>query len=221
MQKAILTNQEQLSFGFGGQPNDGPTFEIQEIALPDAELRFYPHLFSLEKSDRIFDKLQSEIQWSQETAVVYGKRHNLPRLTAWYGDKGARYSYSRIANDPLPWTDLLEGIRQKVEDASSAKFNSVLLNFYRSGADAVGWHQDNESVLGKHPTIASVSFGQSRPFQMRHKFRKDLERKDILLTHGSLLLMKGATQEFWEHQIPKTAKPISTRINLTFRFINP
>ena len=110
-------------------------------------------------------------------------------------------------------------IESRIEPVAKAQFNSVLLNLYRNGNDAVSWHQDNESELGENPVIASLSFGGTRRFQLRHRFKKDLPRVDIDLTHGSLLIMKGVTQRFWQHQIMRTAKPVEPRINLTFRRI--
>jgi alkylated DNA repair dioxygenase AlkB len=114
----------------------------------------------------------------------------------------------------------LLNIKQHIESLAETPFNSVLLNYYRDGQDSMGWHQDNESELGKHPVIASESFGATRRFQFRHKNRKDLETITIALEHGSLLLMRGTTQQFWKHQLPKTTQPVGARINLTFRFIH-
>ena len=104
-----------------------------------------------------------------------------------------------------------------METASAARYNSVLLNLYRDGNDSVSWHRDNEKEFGLNPVIASVTFGETRPFQIRHKFRKDVKKLEIPLTHGSLLVMGGPMQHYWEHQIPKTSKQILPRINLTFR----
>jgi alkylated DNA repair dioxygenase AlkB len=145
---------------------------------------------------------------------------HLPRLTAWYGEGEAYYTYSNIAMRPRFWTPLLSHIKRKIEKVAQVEFNSVLLNLYRDGKDSVSWHQDNEPELGKEPVIGSVSFGSTRCFQFRHKLRKDLRRFDIALTHGSLLIMRGTTQQFWQHQIPKTHKPVGQRVNLTFRIIH-
>lgn len=211
--------ERQLGFSFGEEPNSQSSPYSRAIPLPDADLRIFPDFYSSEESDRFLASLRNEIKWEQGSIVYFGTRHNLPRMTAWYGDPGTRYTYSRISNDPHAWTPLLLEIKKKIELTIQSKFNSVLLNFYRSGSDSVSWHQDNEPELGKNPTIASLSFGEARPFQMKHKVRRDLERKDIILSNGSLLIMRGSTQELWEHQVPKTAKPIGERINLTFRYI--
>lgn len=191
----------------------------ERLMLPDADLEFFSQLFAPAEGDRILSALLAEVPWEQDTIFFYGKQHRLPRLTCWFGDPGARYTYSKIAKEPRPWTGLLVDIKRHIEAASRARFNSVLLNLYRSGSDAVSWHQDNEPELGENPTIASLSFGSKRVFQMRHVTRTDLPRADILLTHGSLLIMRGETQQHWKHQIPRTAKPIGQRVNLTFRQI--
>jgi alkylated DNA repair dioxygenase AlkB len=191
----------------------------QVLAMPDAEVIYFPHAFTPAESDAVLQDLQHNIEWRQEKIKLYGREIPQPRLSAWYGDEGAIYIYSNITNHPLPWTDALRTIKQRCEELSNAQFNSVLLNYYRNGQDSMGWHQDNEPELGEQPIIASVSFGATRRFQFRHKKRKDLETINIELKHGSLLLMRGTTQQFWKHQLPKTAQPVGARINLTFRFI--
>ncbi|MGL6343520.1 MAG: alpha-ketoglutarate-dependent dioxygenase AlkB family protein, partial [Waterburya sp.] len=117
-------------------------------------------------------------------------------------------------------TPNLLSIKKRIEQTVTVNFNSVLANLYRNGQDYVSWHSDDEKELGKNPTIASVSFGATRRFVLRHKSNQDLDTLDISLSHGSLLIMKGSTQHFWKHQVPKTSKVKSERINLTFRVIN-
>lgn len=189
------------------------------IEIPDGELLFYPQLFNSTESDRLFTQLRTEINWQQQAMRMYGKSINLPRLTAWYGDEGKDYTFSGIAFQPEPWLADLSIVKERVEDVIGTVFNSVLLNLYRSGQDGIGWHADNESELGTNPIIASISFGEKRRFQLRHRFNRQIDQVEISLTHGSLLVMQGATQHYWQHQIPKTAKQISERINLTFRSI--
>ena len=188
------------------------------LNLPDAEVIYYPHFFDKEEADSIYAELINEIPWQQDEITVYGKKHLQPRLTALYGNEGKPYSYSNIKMQPHPWNLLLQKIKSKVESVSDANFTTVLLNYYRDGKDSNGWHADNEKELGTNPIIASISFGAERTFQLKHNSNKDL-KKSIVLEHGSLLLMKGTTQHFWKHQIPKTAKPVGPRINLTFRII--
>lgn len=193
----------------------------QLLEMPDAVVVYYANAFSPIESDVFLQELISSIQWKQETIKMYGRDIPQPRLTAWYGDDDAIYTYSHIVNHPFPWIPALLRIRERCEMLAEAHFNSVLLNYYREGQDSMGWHQDNEPELGKEPIIASVSFGATRRFQFRHKKRKDLETINLDLEHGSLLLMRGPTQEFWKHQVPKTARPVGARINLTFRLIQP
>lgn len=188
------------------------------LDLPDAEIIYYPHFFDKEQADIIFAKLETEIPWQQDDIRVYGKMHPQPRLTALFGNEGKPYSYSNITMQPHPWNLLLQEIKAKIETVAATTFTTVLLNQYRDGKDSNGWHADNEKELGLNPVIASVSFGTERTFQLRHNFEKEL-KKTINLEHGSLLLMKGTTQHFWKHQIPKTAKTIGSRINGTFRVI--
>lgn len=192
---------------------------VQSFSLPDADVAYYSEFFPPAESDHLFSELLKTTQWGQGRIKLYGKLYPEPRLTAWHGDEGMVYSYSGLTLHPLPWTENLLEIKARVDAAAGVTFNSVLLNLYRNGRDSNGWHQDNEPELGLNPIIASVSLGATRRFQLRHKLRKDLPRVDIDLEHGSLLLMSGATQQFWQHQIPKTAKPVGQRINLTFRVI--
>lgn len=195
-------------------------FQLDPIPLhlPDAEIMYYPAFFDKKEADEIYEELINCIPWQQDEITVYGKNHLQPRLTALYGNEGKSYSYSNIKMEPHPWNLLLQKIKLKIESTTGTTFTTVLLNHYRDGKDSNGWHADNEKELGINPTIASLSFGAERNFQLKHNSNKEL-RKSIILEHGSLLLMKGSTQHFWKHQIPKTAKPIGPRINLTFRFI--
>lgn len=188
------------------------------LNLPDAEIIYFPAFFNKEEADKIYLELLEQTPWQQDQITVYGKTHMQPRLTALYGNQGKSYSYSNIKMLPQQWTFLLQKIKFYIEDVSNVNFTSVLLNYYRNGSDSNGWHADDEKELGVNPIIASVSFGANRTFQLRHNSEKNL-RKNIVLEHGSLLIMKGATQHFWKHQIPKTAKLIGPRINLTFRVI--
>ncbi|WP_346320116.1 alpha-ketoglutarate-dependent dioxygenase AlkB [Chitinophaga sp. YIM B06452] len=184
----------------------------------DGEAVLYPALFTREESGRYLQLLQETISWKQEPVILFGKTIMQPRLTAWYGDEGKAYSYSGITMQPQPWTDALLAIKTRVEAVAGHYFYSALMNFYRDGRDSMGWHRDNESSLGLNPVIGSVSFGAEREFQFRHYMNRSLKRS-VLLTHGSVLIMAGATQHFWQHAVPKTAKPLGARINITFRKI--
>ena len=185
--------------------------------LTDAEIEYYPDFFSLAKANELFLKLQNETPWQQDNITVYGKSHAQPRLTALFGNEGKPYGYSNIVMQPHAWSPLIVFIKEEVEKICNENFTTVLLNLYRNGQDSNGLHADNEKELGRNPIIASISFGAERIFQLKHN---TLELKqNIVLQHGSLLIMKGTTQHFWKHQIPKTKKEIEPRINLTFRII--
>lgn len=186
--------------------------------LPDAEIIYYPSFFNSKDAGIIFNDLLNNTPWKQDDIIVFGKIHPQPRLTALFGNDGKPYSYSNITMQPHPWNTLLQKIKFKIEEACDADFTTVLLNLYRDGKDSNGWHADDEKELGTNPIIASVSFGAERSFHLQHKSDKNLKQK-IVLEHGSLLLMKGTTQHFWKHQIPKTKTTIGQRINLTFRII--
>src|ERR1017187_3155118 len=191
---------------------------FQTLDLPEAEVVVYPAFFSVPEADRLLGELRDTTAWRQETIKLYGKSISVPRLTAWYGDEGSSYFYSGITNVPRPWTPVLLEVKRAVEPPSGVVFNSVLLNCYRTGKDSVSWHADDEPEFGEQPVIASVSFGGTRTFQFKHKKRKEL-KASLELTHGSLLIMRGDTQANWLHQIPKTAKNVEERVNLTFRAI--
>jgi len=192
--------------------------KLFRLELPDADIVYFPNFFDKVEADKIFIDLLENTAWQQDSIKVYGKMHLQPRLTALYGNEGKPYSYSNIKMYPHNWTLLLQKIKFHIESVANTNFTSVLLNYYRDGSDSNSWHADNEKELGINPIIASVSFGVERNFQLKHNNDKTL-KKNIVLEHGSLLLMKGATQHNWKHQIPKTTKPIGPRINLTFRVI--
>ncbi len=183
----------------------------------EGEVYYYPNFFSKADSDRLFKSLIENILWQQDQIKFFGKTHNIPRLTAWYGDNDKSYSYSGIPMNPHPWTRDLVEIKNKIEEVAQINFSSVLLNRYRSGKDSVSWHCDDEPELGINPLIGSVSFGAARTFKFRNLADKSVEK--VELTHGSYILMMGETQHRWEHQVPKTSKALTERINLTFRVI--
>ena len=192
------------------------TSNPQNILPYDGVTQFFPRFFERADSDSFFSRFKNEIEWKHEPIKLFGKMIMQPRLTALYGDPNRPYGYSGIQMQPLQMTDFLLEIKKKVETQIGAEFSHVLLNYYRDGQDSMGWHRDNEAVLGPNPTIASVSFGESREFQMRHYSKKEIKFK-VSLDHGSLLVMSGSSQHHWEHQIPKTNQPKGPRINLTFR----
>ncbi len=190
--------------------------EVKSLLPKDGEALYYPHFFSPEESQNFYQILMSEILWKQEPIKIFGKLIMQPRLTAWYGDPTKTYRYSGIEMTPQPWTSTLEIIKSKIEKVSAVNFTSVLLNQYRNQTDSMGWHRDNEKELGKNPTIGSVSFGAPRTFRFRH-YHDHKIKTEIELENGSFLLMRGASQNLWEHSVPKRSKVLDTRINLTFR----
>lgn len=188
---------------------------LTPIPIRDGELAFLSQLPLPWPNAVVLARLIAETAWREESVIVYGKRHLQPRLSAWHGDKAYRYSGLSLA--PLPFTPLLDTLRQAAEAVTGREYNSVLLNYYRDGRDSMGMHSDDEAELGAEPAIASLSFGATRPFVLRHKITKETLR--LPLTDGSLLFMAGAMQANWMHGINKTARPVGPRVNLTFRNI--
>jgi alkylated DNA repair dioxygenase AlkB len=187
------------------------------LDLPDSDINYQAQFIDAGQAATLFDLLLRETQWRQEQITLFGKTHAVPRLSCWMGDIGTDYSYSNMTMTPVVWSDNVLRIKQQIEAASACSFNSVLINYYRDGQDSNGWHSDNEPELGQNPVIASLSLGADRDFQLRHKTNKAL-RQSICLQHGSLLIMRGATQRCWQHHVPKRAKA-QARINLTFRTV--
>jgi len=187
--------------------------------MPDAEVYFWPQFFAAQERSRYWQELTSTVAWQQDKIKMFGKELLLPRLTAWYGDSGKSYSYSGLHLKPLAWLPVLLTLKETLVQVTGIAFNSVLLNYYRTGQDSMGWHSDDEPELGPNPVIASISFGETRRFYFRHKYNTTLPKQKIDLLPGSLLLMQGPTQHYWQHQIPKMAKVPGDRINLTFRVI--
>lgn len=190
-----------------------------EIALTGAELRIAPAFLQAEEADALLAALSAEIHWEQHRIRLYGREHASPRLSCWMGDPGAVYTYSRTRFEPRPWTPALAALRPRIEHACGARFNSVLANLYRGGADGMGWHADDEPELGPEPVIASLSLGAVRGFAFRDLAQRR-QRLKLDLPHGSLLLMAGRTQALYQHAIAKSARALPPRLNLTFRWIH-
>lgn len=191
-----------------------------DARLPGATLRFHPGWLDAEAADRLFDALRDGLPWSVHRIRLFGREVDSPRLSAWMGDPAAVYRYSGTVFVPYPWTGALASLRERLQAALGVPFNSVLANLYRNGQDAMGWHSDDEPELGSRPVIASVSLGAERRFLLKH--REDPARRAALaLPHGSLLVMSGDTQRLYRHALPRTARPVGARINLTFRQIDP
>ncbi len=195
--------------------------DVQIIEAPDAELRLWSHIYSDTECCHLFTELSHSTPWRQDQIQIFGKQFDLPRLQSWHANPGLSTKYSGIELLPSPWTPVLLDIKEKIEALSQHSFNSVLINLYRDGQDSNGWHADNEPELGQNPVIASLSFGATRRFRMKHLETKErsIPPVSLDLQQGSLLLMAGHTQSYWQHCITKTAKTVEPRINLTFRTI--
>ncbi len=190
----------------------------ERLGLDGADVVIHRNYLEADEADRYFNVLRDEVEWKQEEALLFGKRQPIPRLTAWFGDSQGTYTYSGIKMRPTPWTEVLAEIRDRTGMVAETKFNSVLLNLYRDGQDSVGWHADNEPELGPAPTIGSVSLGETRRFHFRH-IDGSQETVSVELHHGDVVVMRGSTQQIWQHQVPKTQRTVGPRINLTFRTV--
>lgn len=187
-------------------------------SLPGAELWFAPDWLSSAPADVLLGRLRDGIDWEVHRIRLFGREVDSPRMSCWIGDAGAAYTYSGTRFEPRPWPSPLLEVRQRLSRELGCDFNSVLANRYRDGWDCMGWHSDNEKALGKRPVIASLSLGAERRFVLKH--RHDASRKlELALPHGSLLVMRGDTQENYRHALPRTARPVGERVNLTFREI--
>ncbi len=192
---------------------------IEVFTVLDGEILFIRNFLSPIEAKNYYEVLLKTIKWKQEQISFFGKTYPIPRKTAWYGDDGFNYSYSGINCFPETWTEELLKIKTKIEKLISPEiFTSVLMNLYNDGNDKMGWHADDEKELGVNPTIASLSIGATRRFDIKHKYHRELQYK-FELTSGSLLVMRGALQHHWVHQIPVQKKVVNPRINLTFRTI--
>jgi len=244
-----LFSNDEIGLPFEMPREQGYSVEWSEklqgykIFVPNGELVYVEQFFEERISDRSVEYFQENdsvdwreirwrelsendflrikfknIEWKQDRIKLYGRDIRLPRLTSWYGDSGKVYIYSGIKSEANEWNKGLLFLKEKIEQVTEIEFNSVLLNWYRDGEDSLSWHSDNERELGINPIIASANFGETRDFVMRRK--DDPSKKLILpLKHGTLLLMRGELQSFWEHCVPKRKNVKGSRFNLTFRRI--
>jgi len=194
---------------------DEPTTNL----LPfQGEVNYYGPLFSISEADFYFERLLNTLEWRNDEAVIFGKRIITARKVAWYGNEPFPYRYSGTTKYALAWTTELQAIKNLIETRTGLTFNSCLANLYHTGEEGMAWHSDYEPELLKNGAIASLSFGAERKFAFKHK--KEKISRTIELNHGSLLIMKGETQQHWLHRLPPTKKIKTARINLTFRTIN-
>ncbi len=191
---------------------------VENLLPRDGSVQLYENFITTHRADQLFSQLLVNTPWRHDSITLFGKRVLQPRHTSWHGDAQKKYTYSGLTLDPQPWTEELLFLRDQLLKRTGYEFNSALLNLYRDQKDSMGWHRDNEKELGPEPVIASLSFGQSRTFFLRHMQDKSL-KVGLELHHGSLLLMSKTTQTFWEHSLPKRTRPLDPRINITFRAI--
>jgi len=233
----------ELPSGLGFSYLFCPEKKVFTVKIPDGDLLYIENLYEGDSPDRFmgyflendrFDGLSVDwsninpdefsrvmfrhIAWKQDKINLFGKQIPLPRLTSWYGDEGMSYNYSGINSNPNSWNPGLSKIREKLEAIAGTQFNSVLLNWYRGGEDYINWHADDEEELGPNPTIASINFGATRDFLIRRIDDPSL-KFSVPLSNGSLLIMRGTMQHYWQHSVPKRKKVKNSRINLTFRYI--
>lgn len=189
----------------------------QNILPKDGIVHYNGKIFSLHEANHYLSSLLGSIEWKNDEAVIFGKLIITKRKVAWYGDVEFEYTYSNRTKKALPWTKELLELKLKIEAETGESFNSCLLNLYHTGEEGMAWHSDGEKDLKKDGAIGSLSFGAERKFSFKHKATK--ETVSVMLEHGSLLVMKGATQTHWLHRLPPTTKTLKPRVNLTFRTI--
>lgn len=189
-----------------------------ENRLPyDGTVNYYGKLLSGERADYYLNRLLETIDWRNDEAVIFGKKIITKRKVAWYGDRSFEYTYSNTSKYALPWTKELLELKNILEKETGETFNSCLLNLYHNGDEGMAWHSDGETDLKKDGAIGSLSFGAERKFAFKHK--QSQEKVELILEHGSLLVMKDTTQTHWLHRLPPSKKITAPRVNLTFRTI--
>ena len=190
---------------------------VSNLLPKDGMVNYYGKVLASNEGDQYFNSLMQSILWENDEVIIFGKHIVTKRKVAWYGNSDCSYTYSNTTKQALAWTKELSHLKQIVEELAETKFNSCLLNLYHNGNEGMGWHSDDEKSLGKNNTIASLSFGAERNFSFKHKHTKQIV--SLVLEHGSLLIMKDATQTNWLHSLPKSKSVTRPRINLTFRSI--
>ncbi|KXH85413.1 alpha-ketoglutarate-dependent dioxygenase AlkB family protein [Chryseobacterium kwangjuense] len=183
----------------------------------DGTVHYYGKVFNKEKSDHFYDYLLHQVPWENDEAIIFGKLILTKRKVAWFGEKAFEYTYSKRTKYAKFWTPELLELKRTCEEISGETYNSCLLNLYHDGSEGMAYHSDSEKDLKKHGAIASLTFGAERKFLFKHKTTK--EKVEIFLEDGSLLIMKGTTQDHWLHRLPPTTKVKNPRVNLTFRTI--
>lgn len=192
-----------------------PNNPVINLLPYDGEVQYFGKIVAESEATEYFDTLMRAIEWKNDEAMMFGRHIITKRKVAWYGDERYSYTYSKITKQALLWTPELVRLKEIVEQITGSTYNSCLLNLYHDGSEGMAWHSDDEKALGDTTTIASLTFGAERRFAFKHKRTK--EKVVLTLEHGSLLMMKGQTQQHWMHRLPPTKTVSSPRINLTFR----
>ena len=193
-------------------------FDKEQNLLPfDGTVNYHGVIMPPQEANNYTDVLLKTIEWKNDEALIFGKHIITKRKAAWYGDEDYAYTYSNYTKHALPWTEELKALKAIAETCTGAAYNSCLLNLYHTGDEAMAWHSDDEKMLEKNGSIASMSFGAERKFMFKHK--KTGETVSVLLENGSLLVMKGTTQTHWVHRLTKSVNIKLPRVNLTFRKI--
>lgn len=191
--------------------------EPENLLPSDGIVKYYGALMSWEEADAYYNLLLNTIDWKNDEAMIGGKYYITKRKVAWHADQPFTYTYSGTTKSALPWIDELLELKTLVEKRTGELFNACLANLYHDGSEGMAWHSDGEKDLKKNGAIGSVSLGAERKFSFKHKTTK--ETVSLILEHGSLLVMQGTTQTYWQHRLPPTKKVSTPRINLTFRSI--
>jgi alkylated DNA repair dioxygenase AlkB len=174
-----------------------------------------PAWLSEDDADAALTALRGELEWEQREIVLFGRRILQPRLIAWAGEVGYRYSGQTL--EPRAFTPAARRLLERVRAEAGAPFNHVLVNRYRTGEDSMGLHADDEPELGPDPRVATVSLGAGRRFLVKPRRKEDGPRQDLELGHGALLVMGGTCQRHYVHGVPRQASVTGERISLTFR----
>jgi alkylated DNA repair dioxygenase AlkB len=197
--------------------DDAPQSSALNLLPKDGCVQYFPSILKVDSCSSLLHGLMHSLDWRVDQLMMFGKLITTKRKVAWVGDSGCAYTYSGVKKEPQPWTPELLCIKNTLEDLAQWKFNSCLLNLYHDGSEGMGWHSDDEPELHPDAPIASLSLGGERKFAFKHK--TDKLSASLLLENGSVLLMHSPTQNFWNHSLLKTARPVAPRINLTFRAI--
>lgn len=191
--------------------------KVINILPSDGEAFYFGKIFNEKETQYYLDKLLKNIAWKNDEVTIFGKKIKTKRKVAWYGENNIEYTYSYSTKMALPWTKELIELKKLADEYCQTNFNSCLLNLYHNGEEGMGWHSDDEKSIKENSPIASFSFGTERNFSFKHKQTK--ETVSLLLENGSFLVMKGLTQQYWLHGLPKSKKISEPRINLTFRIM--